>query len=121
MAQRLYAVKTVNGSATLLTNFLSEVNFLHRSKLDVLLLAARIFLIHKWNFHKQIWEQTQLPLGKKTSELVGKTMLVFTSNPVVASVKVCHRHQRICFVGEKSLAFSGVSDMRELINKVSTV
>lgn len=77
MTQSLYVVKTVNGSATLLTDFLSEVNFLHRSKLNVLLLAARIFLIHKWKFHKQIWEETQLPLSKKTYELVGKTIGVY--------------------------------------------
>lgn len=36
----------------------------------------------------QIWEQTQLPLGKKTSVLGGTNVLVLTSNPLVASIKL---------------------------------
>ena len=35
----------------------------------------------------QIWEQTQLPLGKKTSVLGGTNVLVLTNNPLVANIK----------------------------------
>lgn len=108
MPQRLYVVESLNGSATVLTDFLSEVNFLHCSKLDVLLLAAKIFLIHKWNCHKQIQEQTQLPLGKKTFTLVGTNVLTLVSNPLVANFKVVisiskcvsqkERNRELCFL-----------------------
>lgn len=80
-------VELLRGS-TLLPDFLTKVNFFRCSKFNVLLLAARIFLIHKWNCHRQIWEQTQLCLGNKTSELAETNVLVLASNPLVASLKL---------------------------------
>ena len=69
----------------LYARFLKQMNFLHYSKLDVVLLATRIFLIHKGNSYKQIREQTPLLPGKKTSVLVGTHMLVLTNSSLVAS------------------------------------
>lgn len=115
MAQRLYVVELLHGS-TLLPDFLSKVNFFRCSKFNVLLLAARIFLIHKWNCHRfgnklsYVLVTKHLNWQKQMCWCLQATHLLPALSLLLASVSMSCRRK-----GRESFAFSGDCDTGELI------